>query len=163
MHKRLVFSIVQYLNGLIHNSETVPAGLDKEGLEVAVQCISSAFGLDPANVEQYGVPFPLPDIYNFGLIHLAQAQQVIYLFHTFLFCVLSIALPSSLTNCSKSSLPLDTGHFCCSSCLQAHHRWYADRSPKGRRSIRSSTNHTTFRPRGAHRARGQVPNLPPGS
>lgn len=46
---------------------------------MAVQCIASAFGLDTTSPEQqaqFGVPFDLPDIYNFGLIHLAQTQQI---------------------------------------------------------------------------------------
>lgn len=78
MHKRVVFSILQYLNGLTQGGAAVPAGLDKEGLEVAVQCIASAFGVDPANSEhqsQFAVPFQLTDIYNYGLLHLAQQQQ----------------------------------------------------------------------------------------
>lgn len=77
MHKRVVFSILQYLNGLAQGGAAVPAGLDKEGLEVAVQCIASAFGVDPANSEhqtQFAVPFQLTDIYNYGLLHLAQVR-----------------------------------------------------------------------------------------
>jgi hypothetical protein len=74
MHKRVAFSIIQYLNGLTQ-AVAVPAGLDKEGLEVAAQCIASAFGVDASNAEhqsQYAVPFQLTDIYNYGLLHLAQ-------------------------------------------------------------------------------------------
>lgn len=91
MHKRLVYSILQYLSGLTAQSGAagvVPAGLDTEGLEVAMQCISSSFGVDVTNPEhqsQYGVPFQLPDIYNFGLLHLAQAQQVLGSFSQFAF------------------------------------------------------------------------------
>jgi hypothetical protein len=79
MHKRVVFSILQYLNGLTQGGAAVPAGLDKEGLEVAVQCIASAFGVDPANSEhqsQFAVPFQLTDIYNYGLLHLAQVRML---------------------------------------------------------------------------------------
>jgi hypothetical protein len=79
MHKRVVLSVIQYLNGLAQSADAAPTGLDREGLEVAVQCISSAFGVDATNAEhqaQFGVPFLLTDIYNYGLLHLAQSQQV---------------------------------------------------------------------------------------
>ncbi|XP_006454709.1 hypothetical protein AGABI2DRAFT_133386, partial [Agaricus bisporus var. bisporus H97] len=48
--QRLVLSIIDFLNQSI-NDGTVKAD-DKESLEVAVQCIGEAFGVDPANKEQ---------------------------------------------------------------------------------------------------------------
>ncbi|KAF7784683.1 hypothetical protein Agabi119p4_848 [Agaricus bisporus var. burnettii] len=48
--QRLVLSIIDFLNQSI-NDGTVKAD-DKESLEVAVQCIGEAFGVDPVNKEQ---------------------------------------------------------------------------------------------------------------
>ncbi|KXN83637.1 Small glutamine-rich tetratricopeptide repeat-containing protein 2 [Leucoagaricus sp. SymC.cos] len=48
--QRLVFSIIEFLNQSIDDG-TVKAD-DKESLEVAVQCIGEAFGVDPSNQEQ---------------------------------------------------------------------------------------------------------------
>ncbi|KAJ8083690.1 Small glutamine-rich tetratricopeptide repeat-containing protein 2 [Marasmius tenuissimus] len=48
--QRLVLSIIDFLNQSITDG-TVKAD-DKESLEVAVQCIGEAFGVDPANADQ---------------------------------------------------------------------------------------------------------------
>ncbi|KAF8272953.1 hypothetical protein EI94DRAFT_1783309 [Lactarius quietus] len=48
--ERLVLSIIEFLNQSI-NDGTIREE-DKEGLEVAVQCIGEAFGVDPENQEQ---------------------------------------------------------------------------------------------------------------
>lgn len=48
--QRLVLSIIDFLEGAIADG-TVKAD-DKEGLEVAVQCIGEAFGVDPSNANQ---------------------------------------------------------------------------------------------------------------
>ncbi|KAF9072732.1 cytoplasmic protein [Rhodocollybia butyracea] len=48
--QKLVLSIIDFLNESITNG-TVKAD-DREGLEVAVQCIGEAFGVDPSNDEQ---------------------------------------------------------------------------------------------------------------
>ncbi|KAI9462330.1 putative stress-induced protein STI1 [Lactarius psammicola] len=48
--QRLVLSIIEFLNQSI-NDGTIREE-DKESLEVAVQCIGEAFGIDPANKEQ---------------------------------------------------------------------------------------------------------------
>jgi len=48
--QRLVLAIIDFLNQSI-NDGTVKSD-DKEGLEVAVQCIGEAFGVDPSNQEQ---------------------------------------------------------------------------------------------------------------
>jgi len=105
MHKRLAFSIVHYLSGLAQSRENVPEGFDAEGLEVAVQCIASAFGLDTTSPEQqaqFGVPFDLPDIYNFGLIHLAQTQQVKHFISSHLIISSSLSPFSSQSSSSSS-------------------------------------------------------------
>jgi small glutamine-rich tetratricopeptide repeat-containing protein alpha len=48
--QRLVHSIIEFLNQSIQDG-TVKAD-DQEGLEVAIQCIGEAFGVDPSNKEQ---------------------------------------------------------------------------------------------------------------
>ncbi|KAI9511771.1 putative stress-induced protein STI1 [Russula earlei] len=48
--QRLVLSIIEFLNQSI-NDGTIPEE-DKESLEVAVQCIGEAFGIDPTDQEQ---------------------------------------------------------------------------------------------------------------
>ncbi|KAF6766107.1 cytoplasmic protein [Ephemerocybe angulata] len=48
--QRLVFSIIEFLNESIEDG-TVKSD-DKESLEVAVQCIGEAFGVDPSDPEQ---------------------------------------------------------------------------------------------------------------
>ncbi|TFK41280.1 hypothetical protein BDQ12DRAFT_600655 [Crucibulum laeve] len=48
--QRLVYSIIEFLNQSIDDG-TVKAD-DKEGLEIAIQCIGEAFGVDPSNQEQ---------------------------------------------------------------------------------------------------------------
>ncbi|KAF9452597.1 TPR-like protein [Macrolepiota fuliginosa MF-IS2] len=48
--QRLVLSIIDFLNQSMTDG-TVKAD-DKEGLEVAVQCIGEAFGIDPSSEEQ---------------------------------------------------------------------------------------------------------------
>ncbi|KAJ2928833.1 hypothetical protein H1R20_g8119, partial [Candolleomyces eurysporus] len=48
--QRLVFSIIEFLNQSIEDG-TVKAD-DKESLEVAIQCIGEAFGVDPTDTEQ---------------------------------------------------------------------------------------------------------------
>ncbi|KAF4623816.1 hypothetical protein D9613_001696 [Agrocybe pediades] len=48
--QRLVYSIIEFLNQSIKDG-TVKAD-DQEGLEVAIQCIGEAFGVDPSNEEQ---------------------------------------------------------------------------------------------------------------
>ncbi|PPQ62768.1 hypothetical protein CVT24_000462 [Panaeolus cyanescens] len=48
--QKLVFAIIDFLNESIKDG-TVKAD-DQEGLEVAIQCIGEAFGVDPSNEEQ---------------------------------------------------------------------------------------------------------------
>ncbi|KAF8225811.1 TPR-like protein [Tricholoma matsutake] len=48
--QRLVLSIIEFLNQSIDDG-TVKAD-DRESLEVAIQCIAEAFGVDPSNQEQ---------------------------------------------------------------------------------------------------------------
>jgi len=48
--QRLVYSIIEFLNQSVQDG-TVKAD-DQEGLEVAIQCIGEAFGVDPSNKEQ---------------------------------------------------------------------------------------------------------------
>ncbi|KAF9015046.1 hypothetical protein BDQ17DRAFT_1320035 [Cyathus striatus] len=48
--QRLVYAILEFLNQSVTDG-TVKAD-DQEGLEVAMQCIGEAFGVDPANKEQ---------------------------------------------------------------------------------------------------------------
>jgi len=48
--QRLVYSIIEFLNQSIQDG-TVKTD-DQEGLEVAIQCIGEAFGVDPSNKEQ---------------------------------------------------------------------------------------------------------------
>ncbi|TFY71125.1 hypothetical protein EVG20_g1880 [Dentipellis fragilis] len=64
--QRLVLSIIDFLNQSIEDG-TVKQD-DKESLEVAVQCIGEAFGVDPSNQEQVGrlsvKPATLPTIFD---------------------------------------------------------------------------------------------------
>ncbi|KAF9481703.1 putative stress-induced protein STI1 [Pholiota conissans] len=48
--QQLVYAIIEFLNQAIQDG-TVKAD-DQEGLEVAIQCIGEAFGVDPSNQEQ---------------------------------------------------------------------------------------------------------------
>ncbi len=75
LHKRLIFSILQHLNTFVANGPS--SGVDVEGLEVAIQCVGSSFGVDINNADhqaQYGIPVSLPQIFVAGLEHVAQAQ-----------------------------------------------------------------------------------------
>ncbi|TFK76763.1 hypothetical protein BDN72DRAFT_8676 [Pluteus cervinus] len=49
-HQKLVYAIIEFLNQSIDDG-TVKAD-DKESLEVAVQCIGEAFGVDPSDSQQ---------------------------------------------------------------------------------------------------------------
>ncbi|KZS96164.1 TPR-like protein [Sistotremastrum niveocremeum HHB9708] len=67
--QRLVLSIIDFLNVAIKDG-TVKED-DREGLEVAVQCIGEAFGVDPSNKEQSDrlsiKPASLPTIFDLFL------------------------------------------------------------------------------------------------
>jgi len=75
--QRLVLSIIDFLEGTIADG-TVKAD-DKEGLEVAVQCIGEAFGVDPSNVNQKErlsiKPASLQSIFDVYLKTSARATQ----------------------------------------------------------------------------------------
>ncbi|TFY80187.1 hypothetical protein EWM64_g3825 [Hericium alpestre] len=64
--QRLVLSIIDFLDQSIQDG-TVKQD-DKEGLEIAVQCIGEAFGVDPSNEEQINrlsvKPATLPTIFD---------------------------------------------------------------------------------------------------
>ncbi len=75
LHKRLIFSILQHLNTFVANGPS--SSIDVEGLEVAIQCVGSSFGVDINNADhqaQYGIPVSLPQIFVAGLEHVARAQ-----------------------------------------------------------------------------------------
>ncbi|KAG9303391.1 hypothetical protein G9A89_013717 [Geosiphon pyriformis] len=66
--KRLVFSILQFLESSIKDG-TIKQD-DVEGIEVAVQCIGEAFGVDPQDPEQkslYSTKHALPIIFNMAV------------------------------------------------------------------------------------------------
>ncbi|KZT44499.1 hypothetical protein SISSUDRAFT_23850 [Sistotremastrum suecicum HHB10207 ss-3] len=67
--QRLVLSVIDFLNVAIKDG-TVKED-DREGLEVAVQCIGEAFGVDPSNKEQSDrlsiKPASLPTIFDLFL------------------------------------------------------------------------------------------------
>ncbi|CAG8537345.1 13314_t:CDS:10 [Ambispora leptoticha] len=66
--KRLVFSIIQFLESSIKDGTIKPD--DAEGIEVAVQCIGEAFGVNPQDPEQialYSTKHNLPLIFNMAI------------------------------------------------------------------------------------------------
>ncbi|KAF7320175.1 Hsc70 cochaperone [Mycena kentingensis (nom. inval.)] len=65
-HQRLVLSILDFLNASINDGTSVREE-DKEGLEVAIQCIGESFGVDPsdeAQVKKLRVEATLPSIFD---------------------------------------------------------------------------------------------------
>jgi len=67
LHKKLVFSILEFFQTVIDER---PPGLDVEGLEVGVQCVQAAFGVDPSDSEhreRYAVDAPLEQTFRTGL------------------------------------------------------------------------------------------------
>lgn len=79
LEKRLVFNIIQYLRSFIAGGSDSGLNVDTEGLEVAVQCISAAFNLDPHNAEQishYSIePLSLPHVFGLGLAGKQQLEE----------------------------------------------------------------------------------------
>lgn len=69
---RLVFAILQYFDDQQRSPELSPAAI--ESLEVASQCLESAYGISIRDVEAaalYQMPSSLPDIFSAGLMHLS--------------------------------------------------------------------------------------------
>jgi len=67
VQKKLVFSVLQYLNGI---SESAPEGVDVESLEVAVQCLGQAFSIDVTDEEQkkdLEISASLDQLFKYGL------------------------------------------------------------------------------------------------
>ena len=79
LEKRLVFNIIQYLKSFTIGGSESDLHVDTEGLEVAVQCISAAFSLDPNSQElaaQYSIePLSLPHIFGLGLAGKQQLEE----------------------------------------------------------------------------------------
>ncbi|CAG8440293.1 3063_t:CDS:10 [Diversispora eburnea] len=67
--KRLVFSILQFLQQSTKDG-TIKKEEDKEGIDVAVQCISEAFGVNPEDPDQkalYSTKVPLLSIFDVAI------------------------------------------------------------------------------------------------
>jgi hypothetical protein len=68
VEKKLLFSVLQYLTDL---SASNPEGVDVESLDVAIQCLGTAFSLDVTDEEQIkslGLATSLKEIFKYGLV-----------------------------------------------------------------------------------------------
>merc|ERR1712137_678571 len=68
MGKQLVFSILQYLSSV---SQSQREDIDVESLEVAIQCLGTAFALDvndEAQKEEFATETSLKEIFKYGLV-----------------------------------------------------------------------------------------------
>ena len=68
IEKQLVFSILQYLSSV---SQSQREDIDVESLEVAIQCLGTAFALDvndEAQKEEFATETSLKEIFKYGLV-----------------------------------------------------------------------------------------------
>jgi hypothetical protein len=76
LEKKLLFSILEYLQSLTTGENTL--GLDRESLQVAIDCLSSAVKInvsDPHQRQMYSVgPINLPHIFSLGLARKEQLE-----------------------------------------------------------------------------------------
>jgi len=70
LHKRLAFAILEYFSEIVQNKEPIP-GVETDSIEVALQCVATAFGLDlrdEAQKQQFSIqPLSLPQVFGLGL------------------------------------------------------------------------------------------------
>jgi hypothetical protein len=76
VEKKLLFSILEYLQSLTREENNL--GLDRESLQVAIDCLSSAVKLnisDPQQRQLYSVGnVSLPNIFSLGLARTEQLE-----------------------------------------------------------------------------------------